>query len=194
MQITVVFEHWHLGDGNYPAFAVGDEARLSFEFDVSSVEPIADDVGDQVQQLRDAEYEIVGRVLRQYPDGVSSTFPVVEAGWLRFYCPASAAADLPVGTKARLRGRLALDHHQWVEFLERYADPPDLFYPVRVARVRQVHIPDRFISRSERSVASPTVISTQDYNLSDVREMAAVTEGDEWPAFSLLDLELLPPG
>src|SRR5438128_12297366 len=29
MKLTAVFEHWHLGDGNYPALAVGDEVRLS---------------------------------------------------------------------------------------------------------------------------------------------------------------------
>jgi hypothetical protein len=34
MKLTVVSELWHLGDGNYPAFAVGHEARLSFEPDV----------------------------------------------------------------------------------------------------------------------------------------------------------------
>src|SRR5262249_31321897 len=155
-------EHWHLGDGNYPAFAVGDEARLSFELDVSSVELLDEDLDVQVLQQRDAEYEIVGYVLRQYPDGVSSTFPVIEAGSLRFYCPAGAAADLSVGTKVRLRGRFALDHYQWVEFLERYADPPNLFYAVRVVRVRQVRIPSHFISRSERSLTYPAVVASHE--------------------------------
>jgi hypothetical protein len=28
MQITVVFEHWHLGDGNYHAFVAGIGPRV----------------------------------------------------------------------------------------------------------------------------------------------------------------------
>lgn len=194
MQLTVAFEHWHLGDGNYPAFAVGDEARLSFELDVGAVEEVGAEVAERVDQLRDAEYEIVGRVIRQYSDGVSSTFPVVEAGWLRFYCPASSVADLAVGTKFRLRGQLALDHYQWVEFLEQYPDTPDLFYGVRVARVRQVDIPERFIQRSERSLAHPTTVGPDDYRSDEVREVQAVSDQGAGPAFSLLDLELLQPG
>src|SRR5690349_12451775 len=134
MQLTTVFEHWHLGDGNYPPFAVGDEVRLSFELEVTSAERATEETADEVRQLRDAEYEIVGRVIRLY--GNSSAFPVVEAGCLRFYCPASETADLAVGSKVRLQGRLALDHYQWVGLLDRYPDPPDLFYAVRVVRVR----------------------------------------------------------
>ena len=194
MVLTVVFEHWHLGDGNYPAFAVGDEARLSFELDASVVEAVGDDVVESVRQLSDAEYEVVGRVIRRYPDGASSTFPVVEAGWLRFYCPAGGAPGLAVGTKARLRGQLALDHYQWVESLGHYPDPPDLFYGVRVTRVREVRIPDGFVQRSAGSLAHPTTVAPGEYAPGDVREVAAVGEEGGDPAFSLLDLELLPPG
>jgi len=58
MQLTTVFEHWHLGDGNYPAFAVGQEARLSFELDVTSAELADEATHDELRQLRDAEYEV----------------------------------------------------------------------------------------------------------------------------------------
>jgi hypothetical protein len=58
MQITVVFEHWHLGDGNYPACSVGDEARLSFELSAASVEPVSEAVAESVRQVHDADYEI----------------------------------------------------------------------------------------------------------------------------------------
>ena len=40
MKLTAVFEHWHLGDGNHPAFAVGDEVRLSFELTIHSLDPL----------------------------------------------------------------------------------------------------------------------------------------------------------
>jgi hypothetical protein len=194
MNLTVVFEHWHLGDGNYPAFAIGDEARLSFELDVTTAETVEAELAERVDQVRDAEYEIVGRVIRHYPDGVSSTFPVLEADWLRFYCPASSIAGLAVGTKVRMRGRLALDHYQWVEFLERYPDAPDLFYGVRVSRVRQVEIPERFVHRSARSVSHPTAAGPDEYEAAAVRDVPAVSEDSVGPAFSLLDLTILPAG
>jgi hypothetical protein len=189
MQLTVVFEHWHLGDGNYPAFAVGQEARLSFELEVDSAELADEAAPDELRQLRDAEYEVVGRIIRQYPGA-----PVIESDWFRFYCPFNAAAaDLPVGSRGRLRGRLALDHFQWVEFLDRYPDPPDLFYSVRVVRIRQVDIPERFIHRSEQTLSHPTVIGTEEYHEDDVREVEKVSDRDG-ELFSLLDLELLPRG
>ncbi len=194
MQITVVFEHWHLGDGNYPAFAVGDEARLSFELDASAVECVGDGAGDIVDQVKDAEYVIVGRVIRQYPDGASSSFPVVEAGWLRFYCPTSCAAGLPVGTTVRFQGRLALDHYQWVECLDRYPEPPDLFYAVRVARVREVRIPTRFVQRRGKSLTYPTTVAPGEYAPEDVRDVALVSAETDGPTFSLLDLTVLPIG
>lgn len=193
MQLTVQFEHWHLGDGSYPAFAVGDRARLSFELDVVAVEPVGDDVLEGVRQIRDAEYEVVGRVIRSYPDGISSAFPVIEAGSLRLHCPTSMVAALPTGARVRLRGLLALDHYQWVEFLERHPDPPDLFYPVEVMRVRQVRMPERFIARSERTVSAPTALRPGDYGAEDVYEADAVVEGPGLGTFSLLGLRVLPP-
>ncbi len=194
MPFSVVFEHWHLGDGNYPAFAAGDETRLSFELGVASIELVDETVEDEVRQIRDAEYVIVGRVIRQYQDGVSSMFPVVEAGWLRFYCPSSATATLAVGSRVMLRGQLALDHYLWVENLDRYSDPPDLFYAVRIARVRRVHIPEQFIHRSGTSLSHPTAVAPDKYSMDDVRDVPCVSDDADGPSFSLLDLELLPPG
>jgi hypothetical protein len=194
VQLTVVFEHWHLGDGNYPAFAVGDEARLSFELQVVDVEVVHETTEDQISPLRDAEYEIVGRVIRRYAELDSSPFPVVEAGWLRFYCPSRIAEDLTVGSKVRLRGTLALDHYRWVEFLERYPNPPDLFYGVRVTRVRQVQIGERFVQRSAHGIGLPTAVGPDDYTSAEVRDVPAVGGESGGPAFSLLDLAILPSG
>jgi hypothetical protein len=194
MQLTIVFEHWHLGDGNYRAFAVGEDARLSFELHVDSFEVVSQEIDEQISQVRDAEYEIVGRVIRQYGDVDSSRFPVLEAGWLRFYCPHNFAPDLELGTMVRLRGVLALDHYQWVEFLEEYPNPPDLFYGVRVTRVRQVKIPERLIQRSAHGMGHPTSVGPDDYMPQQPREVRAVGDESDGPAFSLLDVEVLPSG
>jgi hypothetical protein len=194
MKITAIFEHWHLGDGNYPAFAVGDEARLSFELDVLASEPAAPDAPESILQLRDAEYEVTARVLRLYDDGLNSPFPVFEAAWLRFYSPSQSVSGLAPGSRVRLRGTFALDHYLWVEFLDRYPDPPDLFYNVRVARVRRVAIPARFVRRGGRFMSHPASIAPGRYDAGDLEETRAVEETGVGPAFSLLDLELLPAG
>jgi hypothetical protein len=123
----------------------------------------------------------------------SSPIRVLKADWLRFYCT-TPAAQLPVGTRVRLRGRFALDHYQWVEFLDRYSDPPDLFYGVRVDRIRQVQIPERFVQRSGASRSYPTAVSPGAYGPEHTREVRTVNDDEQWPAFSLLDLKVLPNG
>ncbi len=194
MNLTAVFEHWHLGDGNYPALAVGDEARLSFELDIQSIELVPPETPDAVAQVRDAEYRITGRVIRRYDDGVGTTFAVLEAGWLRFYCPSARAATLPVGSCVRLLGTLALDHYLWVEFLDRYPDPPNLFYNLRVARIRRVVIPERFVRRGPKSVSYPTCLPPERYGPDGYENVPVVEESEHGPAFSLIDFELLPVG
>jgi hypothetical protein len=194
MQLTVVFEHWHLGDGNYPAFALGDLARLSFELDSVTIAPAASDSLPSLTHIRDAEYECVARVLRTYPDGIDSHFAVFEADWLRFYSSSMGVAALKDGDTVALRGTFALDHYMWVEFLDRYPDPPDLFYGVRVMRIRRVRIPESFIHRGEKVVSHPTSLGPPQYDANTLVDVEEVEEPDDGPAFSILNLELLPPG
>ncbi|HEX6049452.1 MAG TPA: hypothetical protein VFZ21_09290 [Gemmatimonadaceae bacterium] len=194
MRLTAVFEPWHLGDGNYPAFRVGDSARLSFEIGLDEIEPAPPGTMPSVDQRQDAEYEFVADVIRLYAESDGSRFPVLEAGWFRFYIPFGAPPDLEVGDRVRIRGRLALDHYLWVEFLHQWADPPDLFYGCRVARIRRVPIPERFVSRTERSLVHPTTVAASEYASEAPMELRAVTEELPGPAFFLLDLDLLLPG
>lgn len=56
----------------------------------------------------------------------------------------------------RVDGPLLLDHYMWVEFLDRYPDPPDLFYRVRIDRIRVPAVPERLITKSANGVAGPT--------------------------------------
>ncbi|HAK93849.1 MAG TPA: hypothetical protein DCM87_02265 [Planctomycetes bacterium] len=194
MRLTVVYEHWHLGDGNYPAFTLGDEVRLSFELDVTAAETVSDDTPLLFRQDRDAHYDATARVIRRYGDGISDTFPVFDAGDFRFYSPSWCTAGLPVGAVVRLQGRLALDHYLWVEFLDRYPDPPELFYNLRVVRIRTIVIPDRFIHRGARSLRYPTALSPTQYGDAAWRDAQRVEEHESGPSFSLVDFEELPPG
>jgi hypothetical protein len=193
MQLTAVFEHWHLGDGNYPAFRVGDEVRLSFEMAADEMAHAAGRMTGLVP-LRDAEYEVVADVIKHYAKSDGSSFPVFQADWFRFYIPPGEPNDFAVGVRVRLRGTVALDHFFWVEFLERWTDPPDLFYGCRITRIRQVRIPPHLVNRSEWSMSHPASVGPADYAPDDVVDVAAVVEESANPAFSLLDLEILPVG
>ena len=194
MQLTAVFEHWHLGDGNYCAFAVGDKVRLSFELDIDQIELTSPNAPLSIEQIRDAQYVVSARVIRRYADGIDSQFPVFDAGTLRFYVPSSLASDLPPDSTVRMRGAFALDHYLWVEFLDRYADAPDLFYDVRVVRIRRIAIPEQFVRRAERSMSFPTSLRPEDYASDSYEEVARVEERSDRPSFSLIDFETLPAG
>src|SRR5207247_10715093 len=194
MKLTAVFEHWHLGDGNYPALAVGDEVRLSFELTIHSLAPLPPDAAEEIVQIQDAEYAIAGRVIRRYTESAGREFPVFEADWFRFYCPIAPPDDLPIGARVRLRGALALDHYLWVEFLPRYPDPPDLFYNLRVARVRQVRIPTRFVTRTQKSLSHPTSVAPAIYDGTDVVDVSRVAEPDDGAACPLAHADPSPYG
>jgi hypothetical protein len=191
MKLTVVFEHWHLGDGNYPPFSVGDTACLSFELDARTAAVVSSETPLGLEQIVDADYRVTASVVRIYPDEMGSQFAVFNGGGLRFYCPTEAAAKLRVGDVVLLEGPLLLDHYMWVEFLDRYPDPPDLFYSVQIDRIREVTIPERFIQRSERTVSSPTSVGPADYGGS-ARDVTRVGSDADTFAFSLLDLSVLP--
>jgi hypothetical protein len=194
MKLTAVFEHWHLGDGNYYAFAVGDNVRLSFELDIDQLELASPDAPVSVEQIRDAEYAVTARVIRRYADGIDSAFPVLDAGTLRFYVPSELASELLPNSTVRVRGALSLDHYLWVEFLDRYADAPDLFYDLRVARIRRIAIPESFVRKTKRSISFPTSLRPDDYTSDSYEDVARVDERSDGPSFSLIDFEMLPAG
>jgi hypothetical protein len=167
---------------------------VSFELDIEEVELVSPDESVSFEHIRDAEYAITARMIRRYSDGIDSQFPVLDAGSLRFYVPSHAASKLPPNSTVRLRGTFALDHYLWVEFLDRYPDPPDLFYDVRVLRIRRVAIPEQFIRRTERSISFPTSLPPEDYISHSYEEVERVEERSNGASFSLIDFEILPAG
>src|SRR5690242_6818889 len=166
MPLTVLFEHWHLGDGNYPAFSRGDSARLAFELYASRCETPRRTESPSLDQIRDCDYRATARIIRTYDRG-NSQFAVLEADWLRFYCTDGAVAEHAVGELVAVEGQLALDHYMWVEFLDRYPNTPDLFYNVIVERIRRVRIAERFVSRSDEALAYPTSLDSSNYGPAD---------------------------
>jgi hypothetical protein len=161
MDLFAVFETWHLGDGNYPAFKKGELVNLSFELEPDELANANASSSERFHHCGQAEYEFAGTVLRTYGcDTDSDRVVVVKADQFRFYITSPLTAGLLVGNKVSGRGTLALDHYLWVEFLSRYPDPPDLFYNLRVMEITRARIPERFVARSGLNVSYPTRVSS----------------------------------
>jgi hypothetical protein len=160
MQLTAVFESWHIGDGNYPPLSRGDLVRLSFEMEVEKkVTPTNDETG--LVHLGGAEYNGTAVVLRGY-ERDHMALVVFEAGAFRFYSQSDAVRKLKAGQRVRLGGTLLLDHYSWVEYWNEYENPPNLFYTLRVSAIRKVPIPERFVSRHDKGKAHPTRVALAD--------------------------------
>ena len=186
MELTAIFESWHIGDGNYPPLEHEQLVRLSFELTATRLEAVSESEESRLVSGGNAEYAGVGRVLRRYEtEGYS--LAVIEAGRFRFYVHGSRAAALKPAMWVHFEGTLLFDHYLWVEFLGRYKDPPDLFYTLRVTRIRRVSIPERFVQRGSRRVSYPTTVSPEDFGA--VEELTTM-EGQEFmQEFYIIDFD-----
>lgn len=172
MQLTAVFEDWHIDDGNYPPLHTGMEVNLSFQIEpsvplemASSAEPLA------FNHTGNAEYHFVAEVIRNYPSGDSPPIAVLDTGEFRFYIESGDISQFPVGTRVQGTGILVLDYYIWVEFPEDFPDPPDLFYNLQVVRIAKVRIPERFVTRHARGKSYPARVSPAELRPSDYEEL-----------------------
>jgi hypothetical protein len=188
VQLTAVFETWHLGDGNYPPLHNGQLVNLSFEFLPYSLSKSTERKISKFEQVKDAEYSFAGTVLRVYGDAPKVKLVVVQAEEFRFYINSfpTHSPVLKEGDRCEGFGRLLLDHYIWVEFLSNYKDPPDLFYSLRLISIRAVKIPDSFISRTPKGQAGPTSLSQDDYSNDDIQEVERMEDSRGGWAFYLL--------
>ena len=177
MELFVVFETWHLGDGNYPPLEVGEFVNLSFEMQLDELQLDATATSPEFHQLEEARYRFRGSVIRVYEDGdPESRIVIVEAGRFRFYICSAKAASFSPGDNVTGCGTLVFDHYIWVEYLSSYPDPPDLFYTLRVENIWRHKIPERFISRSAQGgLAYPSSVEPREHDQSDVTLVDAVS-------------------
>jgi hypothetical protein len=178
MEITAIFESWHLGDGNYPPLHRGQLVRLSFELEPKNLEPVDASQPTRLEHLGQAEYRGVGVVTRRYGTKAES-LAVIDANGFRFYVYRTVAAGLTPGQQVEFEGTLLLDHYIWVEFLHEYPDPPDLFYNLCVSRIVEVGIPDRLVSRQGKNKSYPTRVGLIDFGAVNEIETMEDTRGDE---------------
>jgi hypothetical protein len=186
MHVTAIFESWHVPDGNYPPLSRGQLVRLSFELQPTALVSCHGPAVVRLEHQGDAEYSGVARVLRRY-QGEGSPLVVLDAGALRFYVYSPEAEPLAPGDWVEFAGTILLDHYIWVEYLRTYPEPPDLFYNLRVTRIRKVAVPERFISRHERGKALPTRVGPADFEIVEELETMRGQPFDE--EFFVIDFD-----
>jgi hypothetical protein len=167
MNLTAIFESWHIGDGNYPPLNVGQLTNLSFELEPRKTEEVGLDIPESFEHLGKGEYRFCGNVLKVYGDGIT----IINTGDFRFYIMSNESGHYLEGRRYCGEGTLVLDHYSWVEFFAKYENPPDLFYKLSVERILKVNIPEKFVARHETGKSLPTRLIPEDYSLSDVEEI-----------------------
>ncbi len=175
VELCAVFETWHLGDGNYPAFKTGMPVNLSFEIQPTELTKAPHWTPPHLHHTGGGEYNFVGQVLRVYTTG-GIALAVIETGEFRFYIYSKKAASLAQGDAVSGRGTLVLDHYIWVEYLRTYPDPPDLFYSLSVDRIQRIQTPQRLITRGNNLLTYPTHVAPSEYTPEDAQDVDAITD------------------
>jgi hypothetical protein len=187
-RLSALFESWHVPDGNYPPLTKGDLVNLSFE--VQQVEfHRVDHEPCRFENSDDGTCSFVAEVVRHYPSGDGPSIAVMDAGIFRFYVHGKGVEGLREHDRVAGNGELALDHYLWVEFLDQYANPPDIFYTLRVSRIRKIRIPERFVQRHDGGKALPTSVKPGEYLPEDVTELDTMAGQDFDEEFYIIEFD-----
>jgi hypothetical protein len=114
---------------------------------------------------------------------------IIDINGFRFYIEYCQIQDCTVGDIVTGQGQLSLDHYAWVENLEKYQDPPDLFYTLKITEIKQVKIPENFITRDEDGVSCPTWLSSEKYTDDDMKSIENMFENHDDYVFYILDFD-----
>ncbi len=174
MNVTAIFESWHIGDGNYPPLSKGQLVNLSFELEPRKMEEVSLSIPESFEHLGNGEYRCCCTVRKVYEGEDRDTVVILQAGDFRFYTMSAESDSYVQGGRYGGEGTLLLDHYYWVEFLESYEDPPNLFFKLEIRRILRVRIPERFVARHEKGKSLPTRLVPGDYSASDVEELATM--------------------
>jgi hypothetical protein len=193
MKLTAIFDGWLLGDGCYPPLRRGQLVNLAFQCQASSLDH-REPGPERFESMDDATCRLAGILTRVYAEE-HTPIAVVEAGVFRCYVESPEVKKWDPGSLVSAEGTLAVDYYIWSEFIaHEYPDVPNLFYSLRVARIRRVLIPKQFISRSEHGIGYPASVPLDDVTDDDIAEVEvmlgeedAVDDDDGRPPFFIVD-------
>jgi hypothetical protein len=188
--LCVTFEEWYLGDGTYPLFHCGEKVNLSFYIPTNDFK-IADMQESYFKQIKDSDYSFSGQVIRNYKENDGQLI-IIDTGTFKFYMEIpKKKLSLTVGQFICGSGSLLIDYYAWVENLRNYENPPDLFYNFKVAKIRKVQIPEKFIYRNDKAMSYPSSLSPNDCTENDILEIEDMDGDNGNTSFYLLDLKTI---
>jgi hypothetical protein len=171
MNLTAVFESWHIGDGNYPPLSKGELVNLSFELEPRKMEEASLGVAESFEHLGKGEYRFCGTAVNVYESADDPAITIIKIGDFRFYIMSDESNRYAQGRRYCGEETLLLDHYSWVEYLSDRENPPDLFYNFTVKRILKVNMPEKFVARHQTGKSFPTRLVPEDYSVSNVQEI-----------------------
>ena len=188
LELSAIFETWHLADGNYPPFYKGMAVYLAFQAHMQSSLLKTPSKKRYFNHLGDAEYDFCGEVLYLDKPTKQTPLAVIDVGGFRFYIQSAEVNRLRVGKTVKGNGTLLLDYYIWVEFYSKLKNVPDIFYSFDVTRIRQVKIPDRFTHQHNEGIAHPSYVARS--NFEDIKDLETM-EGQKFDKkFYIVDFKL----
>ena len=91
MNLTFVFETWHIPDGNYPPLHIGQLVNLSFEIGAQVLKRMWWRGSTMLHPLGEARYRFVADVVAVYGGKGSESLAVFDADGFRFYIQSDRA-------------------------------------------------------------------------------------------------------
>ena len=163
LELTAVFESWHIGDGNYPPLHDGMLVNLSFQLEPEDIELVDASSPLFLEHRGGAAYDFCAEVLRVYNREDTNPLAILSTGAFRYYIETAKARNLTTGLRVQGQGTLLLDYYVWVEYIAKYSDPPDIFFALEVIGIRKVEIPESFIHRHDKGKSHPTRVAPADF-------------------------------
>lgn len=188
IKICATFEEWYLGDGTYPPLRKGQNVNLSFYIN-PTVLSLTTRTNLEFKQNQNSDYSYRGQVIKSYTSEEGSQLNIIDCGQFKFFVEeGSNIPKLNEGQFIEGHGMLLIDYYMWVENLGDYHNAPDIFFNLRVDRIRKVKIPERFINRNGNSMSYPSSLSPADYSDKDLVEIEDMRQDNGHSSFYLLDL------
>jgi hypothetical protein len=177
MKITAILETWHFYDGNYSELNKGQLVNLSFEMGARKLEAVDLNTPNSLVHQGGGKYSFCGDGLRFYNYHSLLPLIVIQTGAFSFYtisAPKGVGAFRP-GTKVAGEGMLQFDTYYWVENLDNYENPPQLFYNLEVKRIRKVQIPEKLLKRYDSGESYPASLLPGEYSADCVESVNETT-------------------
>ena len=187
MKLTVIFETWHIPDGNYDPFYLGMRVKLAFQLEPIHVEIVNKERPESFRNAEDALYTFCGTILKLYEE--DETIAVVQFNNFKAYVE-SSPKGIPKFTEGdRIEGEaeLLLDYYIWTESFSSREGVPNLYYDFTVKRIRAVRIPETFITSHEKGMSHPCSLRPGQYGQSDLTDVENMEETGV--KFYLVDLD-----